>query len=313
MLGKTPLTYQIVDLLDKSERYHEAMPFLDTFRNRSDNKHGNSFLHEAIVWSRKDAAAYLISLAAVADSTSLSLVDTFSSSRSTPLILASKTGDNSTALALIGLFKTRVTDLDQQDYIGNTALHYACLMRNDELIQALLLQGADPNIRNDRGCSPLEYYKISPAFEDLNYHYGTRPGSPYLMNHVCDWDSTYQGTHHPSFSNYRWFLLHIILNLGLDLEVADLDKTEGHLFMFSNSDHRHYLKDYSGVSSKEIIRDHISFRVPVIDLRIYHGLVRTFLAYRERSFSEERLKQLSTKMLVPGKYAESEHFNQFYF
>ncbi|MDF2529960.1 MAG: hypothetical protein K0Q57_840, partial [Gammaproteobacteria bacterium] len=221
-------TQEVVDLLDQEGPSNVVTPFLDNLRPQSDNKHGNSFLHEAIARNRTSAAIYLIALAAYRDKPSLFMKDGCPSSKSTPLILASKTGNNHSALLLVGLYKNS-DRLNARDYIGNTALHYACLMRNNLLIEALILQGADANIRNHEGKSALEYYLLEASSKDLKYYYGECDGLPYLMSNVCDWDQPYQGTNHSSFSNYRWFLIHIVINFGLAKEIAmpDLSETQG--------------------------------------------------------------------------------------
>ena len=40
--------------------------------------------------------------------------------------------------------------------VGNTALHYACIEGNVDIIQYLLAQGADASIVNADGKSPLD-------------------------------------------------------------------------------------------------------------------------------------------------------------
>ena len=298
--GREDLTRAVVDHLEESKDCTRALPFLTHFRNRDDNKHGNSFLHEALAWNRRYAADHLIALAGERDPASFSIHDNFASSYSTPLILASKTADNHSAFFMIGLCGEARDVLNHQDYMGNTALHYACLMRNDPLIEALLLRGCDANYRNDLGYSAYECYTMPVTEEGLAYRYGVSAGHPYLMKHVCDWDRSYQGTHHPSFSNYRWFLSHITLNLDLNFEPRDLDKTKSQLFVF-NYEKGIAKRDYTGLTGREILQDHIKRRLPVMDLRIYQGMVAAFLDYRARSFSAERSMQLKSAMCTPDR------------
>ncbi|MDO8953553.1 MAG: ankyrin repeat domain-containing protein [Gammaproteobacteria bacterium] len=114
---------------------------------------------EALAGNRCSAAVFLITLAVDYDRPSLWIKDRFPSSSSTPLILASKTANNEAAFLLVGL-STSTSELNQQDYSGNTALHYACLMRNNALIEDLLLKGADPSIKNHKGDTALHYYEL---------------------------------------------------------------------------------------------------------------------------------------------------------
>ena len=286
------------DLVDRLEdkEYKDALPFLRSFRHIAENKHGNSLLHEAIAWNRTFAAVYIITLAATHDPDALKIKDLFPSSNSTPLILASKTGNNETALLLLGLSKSAGM-LNQQDYIGNTALHYACLMRNNVLIEALLLKGAQANIRNDAGESPLECYETSAIEKDLAYYYGAAPGEPNLMHHVCDWDKEYQGTKKPCFSNYRWFLAHIITNLGLAEAVA-LNLASGPLFMFAGQNAYKLLQPLDKDSTSHIIKTHIEQRSPVIDMRLYLALAKTFVDYRIKNYTEACISQLQSAMTL---------------
>ncbi|MDF2691401.1 MAG: hypothetical protein K0S29_1256 [Gammaproteobacteria bacterium] len=303
MLGKTLSTHQIVDVLDQTQidkTYNMVAPFLSNLRNRS-NKHGNSLIHDAIVWNRLSAALFLITLAAYKDVHALWIKDWFPSSRSSPLILASKTGQNKTALLLVQLSENPL-ELDQQDYIGNTALHYACLMRNNVLIEALLSAGASTNIRNDQGLSALECYEKEASFKDLDYHNGTSPRSAYLMKPICDWNDRYQGTQDPSFSNYRWFLGNIIINLGLeaDLSFSELDQTDGNIFV--HLDCCKYTTEHAiGISPIEILKSDLYKRRPVIDLRVYHGMVNAYLSFRAQAYSAELAKQLKAASLIPNK------------
>lgn len=54
-----------------------------------------------------------------------------------------------------------------QDEHGNTPLHYACYRRDEKLIRALMVKGADPIIRNGRGKTPSEI--LSDDFHQSDY------------------------------------------------------------------------------------------------------------------------------------------------
>ena len=55
--------------------------------------------------------------------------------------------------ALVPIFVRRGADVNKQDYLGNTPLHYN--IQSVEMIQAMLSCGADPNIKNVKGNTPL--------------------------------------------------------------------------------------------------------------------------------------------------------------
>lgn len=67
-----------------------------------------------------------------------------------PLMLAAKTGAIEIALAILQHEKVNVHEVDSR---GLTALHWACMFRQDTLIQALLDKGANP-LHQTRGWNP---------------------------------------------------------------------------------------------------------------------------------------------------------------
>jgi hypothetical protein len=78
----------------------------------------------------------------------------------TPLLLALKTGAIEIALAILEHNKINVSDVDSR---GLTALHWACMLRQDAVIQQLLEKGADP-LHQTRGWNHhfAVYDSISP-------------------------------------------------------------------------------------------------------------------------------------------------------
>ena len=68
------------------------------------------------------------------------------------LILATKSKN---IIAVNELLKFDVL-VDQQDYLGNTALYYAVEMNNIPVIKNLVNKNANPNIKNNEGRSPLD-------------------------------------------------------------------------------------------------------------------------------------------------------------
>ena len=246
-------------------------------------------------------------LAVTVDPPSLILQDHFRSSKSTPLILAAKTGNNMAAMLIIGLLKSSKS-LDTQDYSGNTALHYAAKMRNNPLIEALILNGADLNIRNDMGESALECYLAKTTNDDLTYNYGTYEDLIYLMRKVCDWDQSYQGTKNLRYSNYRWFLPHIIHNfaaqlskiVGLEKSSVNFDATKGTFYSF-NVKNYFQLSKSNNVTLKEIIITHLKERQPVIDIRIYQAMVTLFVEFRENCHQPKIQYLLPERMNTLGQ------------
>ncbi len=58
----------------------------------------------------------------------------------------------------IGSVKSQIDSVDFKDENGSTALHYACLMRNEELIKLLTEHGAKFHIKNNDSISPKDLY-----------------------------------------------------------------------------------------------------------------------------------------------------------
>ncbi|XP_063291056.1 ankyrin repeat domain-containing protein 22 [Pelobates fuscus] len=69
------------------------------------------------------------------------------------LIMISKTKQNE---KLIRLLIEYGVDVNVQDYLGNTALHYACKMKSQTIVPILFDAQADPYIKNKDGESPMD-------------------------------------------------------------------------------------------------------------------------------------------------------------
>jgi len=69
------------------------------------------------------------------------------------LILATKSNNTK---AVDELLRNDIC-IDQQDYLGNTALYYAIDLRNKEIIKKLVSKEANINIKNNEGNSPLNH------------------------------------------------------------------------------------------------------------------------------------------------------------
>jgi hypothetical protein len=91
----------------------------------------------------------------------------------TPLIFAMKCGRSNNLIKKLVLSipeKDRATSINEKDSSGYTALHYACYMGDEKLIQFLIEQGADLSIDN-KGSLPLDfyYYQAPPLGNNFDY------------------------------------------------------------------------------------------------------------------------------------------------
>ena len=60
-------------------------------------------------------------------------------------------------LGVARLLVTRKAQLDLQDILGDTALHFAAFYGNSKLVEYLLQQGADPTVKNIGGETAKDY------------------------------------------------------------------------------------------------------------------------------------------------------------
>lgn len=73
----------------------------------------------------------------------------------TALIIAAKA--YSANNELLALLKTKIKDINAQDAMGCTALHYLCAYGKSEFVKALLERGADLKVKDKQGRTPLDY------------------------------------------------------------------------------------------------------------------------------------------------------------
>jgi ankyrin repeat protein len=66
------------------------------------------------------------------------------------------------------LLAQNITNIDQQDFQGNTIMHRAVLTQNERLVEALINKGASVRIRNRKGELPLSLAKTGAVEELLN-------------------------------------------------------------------------------------------------------------------------------------------------
>jgi hypothetical protein len=302
--------FQAKDVLDKldSDQYRSAIKY-SHWNRLADDKHGNTLLHLAIVYGKNQAAIWLIMQGLIhGHYNHLFLTDLHQSSKSTPLILAAKTANNQVANLLIGTCKN-VSQLDYSDYLGNTALHYACLTRNNDLIEALITSGADANIRNALGYLPIEYYHLDVGVSDLRYRYGVYSDENNLMRHACDWDQRYIGTENPVFNCLRWFLPFIVKNLNLFHKERLITANEPcELFVFGWQPGMGYSPKRATFQSNRII-DLINYHIehknePVVDYRLYDQLVQNFVHHYRFNFNTNVVAMLGRNKNMPNSYTQ---------
>lgn len=81
-------------------------------------------------------------------------VDVVGEENRTPFMIAVDRGHVALAKALI----ERGADVNHKDSDGLTALHYACLCENPEMIDMLVKNGADENVTDNDGSKPKDYF-----------------------------------------------------------------------------------------------------------------------------------------------------------
>ncbi|RDI44787.1 ankyrin repeat domain-containing protein [Aquicella lusitana] len=191
---------EIVDRLEKGLCLeNSSLDFSKDYRTR----HHNTYLLQALAWNRQKAALRLLERDKSKEA--LNLKDDWATCLNTPLILAAKINATTIVQTLIELG----AKVNEQDYRGFTALHYACLLRNHEAIQLLLAARADVRIRDAFGKSPYYYYCTEISEDDLQYRYGSTDG---YLNRMPDMDNHYFGTKKKCLSALRWYIAHVMVN-----------------------------------------------------------------------------------------------------
>lgn len=56
---------------------------------------------------------------------------------------------------------------NRASFRGFTALHYAVIIEDIDIVRALLEGGADPTIKNDSGYLPVDFAQKFPAIRDM--------------------------------------------------------------------------------------------------------------------------------------------------
>jgi ankyrin repeat protein len=239
---------QIVDMLETDQENQSQ--FLNYFGKDYKTRHHNTNLLQAIAWNKKNAAIKLINLDK--EKTSLNLKDDWPTCNNSPIILAAKVNDTDILEQLISVG----VNVNEQDYRGFTALHYACLYRNEHAIKQLLNANADLQLTDAFGNKPYDYYCMDISENDLQYRYGYRDG---FLNHVPDMDNHYFSTKKKCLSALRWYIAHIIVNNNL----GKSDNT-------------------GSISLHTYAKQRLQIREPVYDVNFYKAMMKCFLDNRPK-------------------------------
>lgn len=171
----------------------------DLFAWQSDDGYKNTKLHEAIINNAYDQAISLIA------KDKKGLLANVRALGNTPLMLALKKGNANIAKQLLLNYPN--IDVMQPDNRGLTPLHWACMLRLDEIISLLLDKGANPHYRTKRWADsdiqelspsiiPLDLYKRDVLIENFlqfyaaaeavqGYKYGVLKYNVYYDQHPC--------------------------------------------------------------------------------------------------------------------------------
>lgn len=110
------------------------------YRSTNVQNANNTLLHDLILSNSIDSAKHVIAQDMTAND-GITIIN-HRSLENTPLMLALKTGAIEIALAILDHGKV---DVHQTDCRGLTALHWACMLRQDAVISRLLDKGANPH------------------------------------------------------------------------------------------------------------------------------------------------------------------------
>ncbi|MBX3709110.1 MAG: ankyrin repeat domain-containing protein [Gammaproteobacteria bacterium] len=244
---KVPVSAKVIGANELVDKLEDELPLENQwliFNKDHCTRHHNTYLLQALAWNRQKAALKLLELDK--NKEALNLKDDWPTCLNSPLILAAKINAGYIVQKLI----TLGANLNEQDYRGFTALHYACILRNDAVIKSLLAAKANLQMIDAFGKSPYDYYDMEICETDLQYRYG-KAGE--YLNHIPDRDNHYFATKKKCLSALRWYIAHIMVNGGWGTE-SDVDKVS--------------LYDYA--------KHCLKIREPVYHAEVYEGMMRCF-------------------------------------
>lgn len=251
--------------------------------SKSSGFYGNTVLLSAISYNDTDIALLLILLAEQRDKAALKKHDSFSGSRSSPLILAAKTANNPVAMTLLSS-RHVASFIHEVDYQDNTAMHYACLMRNMLLVKMLYEAGASFTVANRDGKTPEQYLTGDIRADGLNYPYGQHktPHGPHLIE-ASDFGHSFYGTYSCRFSAYRWFIALIVMNLHLtkDVKLSGLKQSNGVWIFDGPSPCYVYRRKPESDSLHDTLQFHANNRMSIMDGEVYKTCCDLFYGHRE--------------------------------
>lgn len=161
----------------------------------------------------------------------------------TPLHFAAGAAQSNAVALLCELYREKSFAVDQRDETGHTPLHYAALSGNSECVYYLLQSGANPNVKDNHGLTPLhaaaehqidiaklrkqrKYHKlpywkdVSSEMERLRPYMDTRKGSRF---HKADWKLSL-AIRHEEEARLIQDVVRLLLSSGADPAVRDKSK-----------------------------------------------------------------------------------------
>lgn len=270
---------EFVDLLQRQELdLEQVRAHIISFARDGRSRHHNTYLLLALAWNKLRAANRLLNLDT--EHVAINLADEWPTCQNTPLILAAKINADTILKQLID----GGADLDRQDYRGYTALHYACLYRNDAAITMLLDAGASVYLRDAFDKLPQDYYAMMITPDDLIYRYGENGGE---LRCVSDNNNHYFASKNKSLSALRWYIAHWIENAACGDDIV-----------------------VKGYTLLKWAQKSLKVRLPIDDAIVYEAMMRLFCERRPR-IDEIVLSRLQDACSKLNPYIEAT-FNKYY-
>lgn len=212
-LLQTAITEQRV--LSASELSHVRENFQDllSFRDRCAEK--NTWLLEAIVANQSELVKQLIDLSIQKEQPNqagafslLSCTDDCAFNRNSPLMLAIKLGHSDLASEIIKHLSSE--EMNQPDAHGFSPIHMAAILRDDEVLKALIDKAPDAMglpTESDPQVTAYQLYTSDISEYDLSYPDTYRTNEPSAVDHYF--------TKNPLYTDLHWHILTICRNYGI--------------------------------------------------------------------------------------------------